>query len=185
MAGARVTRGLGASSAFADAIKDAAEPEILRLMQEVADEAVRRADAIVEAEFNNGRSPDRRHAGPHLLGNFVGKVERSGGGGLIGTIVLRSKAAGVKVNSLNSGSQPHDIGRPGQWLSFPAGVLGGQFKGNAAYFKKRKAHGSDGRRVAVRGPVSHPGTRASHFMERALEQAVRDRLRTPVSIPRR
>lgn len=187
MALARVTRGLGVGSAFADACMRAAEPEVRQLLEETAADAVRRCDAIVSAEFNNGREEDRSRGGIKLLGSFTGKVEMSPAGGrLIGNIVLGSRAKGVKVNSLNSGSQAHQIApKNGDWLSFPAGQLGGQYKGNAAYFKKRKAHGQDGRRVAVKGPVQHPGTRASHFMERALEQAVRGRLRTSVTIPRR
>lgn len=181
------SRNLGSNSAFAKAIEEASEPQIFQLMDEVAREAETRADEIVAAEFNNGRSPDRRRAGPHLLGNFVGSVDRTPGGRVIGTITLRSRAAGVKVAALNYGSNAHAIGADGRWLKFPRSDLGGQYKRSSSYFAKRQSLGAKGggRNVNVRGPIEHPGTVASHFLERALEQAVRTRLRTPVTIPRR
>lgn len=178
-------RGLGNNSAFARAVENAAAGEVLKMLEEVAKDAERRADAIVEAEFNTGRAPDRRRPGPHLKGNFVGEVI-PGGGRLVGSVSLRSRAASVKVAALNYGSGEHEIGSDGRWLSFPRSELGGQYKGNAKYFKKRKAYGAPGSKYdAVRGPVQHPGTRGHHFLERALEQAVRSRLRTSVTIPRR
>lgn len=183
----REVRGLGNNSAFAKAIRDAAAPEVMRMLQETAKDAERRADEIVAREFNNGRSPDRRRPGPHLLGNFVGEANRTSGGNLIGQVTLRSRAAAVKVKALNYGSSPHEIGAGGEWLKFPRSEIGGQYKKNAKYFKQRKAQGSQagGKYVVVKGPVEHPGTLGSHFLERALEQAVRARLRSTVIIPRR
>lgn len=177
---------MGAGSAFAKAIEDAAADQVMVLLEETARDAERRADIIVAREFNNARAVDRRRPGPHLLGNFVASVERVNGGGLIAQVTLRSRAASVKVAALNYGSGEHEIGSDGRRLAFPRSDIGGQYKRSARYFKQRKALGpqAGGKLVVVKGPVHHPGTKASHFLERALEQAVRARLRSSVVIPR-
>jgi hypothetical protein len=172
------------TSAFAAAIEKAAEPQVRQMMQETADEAARIANEIVAKEFNTARAPGRRKPGPHLAGSFRGEVVGGGGGKVVGTIRLRSTAAAVKVNSLNSGSVAHEIGADGRTLAFPGTTSAGGYKRSAAFIKQRKS-AKAGRSVVVKGPVQHPGTIGSHFMERAMERAVRARLRTAVTIPRR
>lgn len=178
-----VTRTLINTSAFAKAIQEAAEPEVLRMLQETADDAVRRADAIVSAEYNNGRAVGRRRPGPHLLGNFVGEVVATRSGATVGTVRLRSRASSAKVAALNYGSQPHTIGDGGKTLAFPRTESGGKFNRSASNFRRRQG-ATAGRSVVVKGPVQHPGTAGTHFLERAMEQAVRARLRASVTIPR-
>lgn len=182
-----VTRGLGANSSFARQVARSAAKKSVPILRSVAENAERFADDIISDEYATGRSPERRRSGRTLLGSFVAEVE---GTEFPLNIRLRSTAPRVKVHSLNYGSQPHAIqGNPK--LSFPnTKVAGGSLvhvpspaRFAQAYGRQRigKAPGRSTARSPLRpggvknvvvDSVQHPGTGASHFLERALERAV-------------
>lgn len=168
-----VSTNIGSSSAFAEKVLNASRSQATRLLNDVGREAVRRADQIVEREFNTARPENRRHGGARLKGSFTSTVAR-GSGRVLAVLSLSSDAPAVKVNSLNFGSRPHQIGAAGQKLVFPAPntlVSGFGFKPGAPSFKRRKRN-QEGATIVVRGPVNHPGTFAHNFMKRAMDQAV-------------
>lgn len=179
----RVTRGLTTNTVFGRQLEAAVNAAIAKDADRLAAEAVRRVDAIVAKEFNNARTGDRRRPGKHLHGSFTAKVT-VGSGPYPVVITLESDAPTVKVKSLNKGSAPHEIGADGGRIAFRSGTTGGQTRRGAAFFKQRQAVPS-GRGVVVKGPVQHPGTLPSWFMQRALEQAVAAVYHKTVRIPRR
>lgn len=174
--------GLSGNSTFARAIADAASEEIARQAQQVADDAVRRANDLVSKLYVTDRAGSRRRPGRHLLGSFRGVVTLHPGARIPIEITLRSSAPGVKVNSLNSGSSPHTITGHGGPLGFPGSSAGSTARSNARSGKSSKRRDSN---LVVVPKVDHPGTRGTHFMETALEQAVSSAYRKAVRIPRR
>lgn len=175
-------RGLTGNSNFLRSLAVAAEGEIARQAQQVADQAVQRANDLVEKLYVTDRAGSRRRPGRHLLGSFRGQITLHPGARVPVEISLRSSAPGAKVNSLNSGSSPHIIqGHPK--LSFPK--TEGAFdtaRSNARSGKFRSGRSSN---QVVTQSVAHPGTRGTHFMETALEQAVSSAYKQAVRIPRR
>lgn len=184
---AGAARGLTGNSNFIRSLAQATEAEIARQAQHVADEAVRRADALVSKLYVTDRAGSRRRPGRHLLGSFRGEVELHRGARVPVRILLKSSAPGAKVNSLNSGSSPHLIdGHP--FLSFPK--TEGAFDTARSNARAGRFRGSRAGNQAVLGNagsaavVAHPGTLGTHFLEQALEQAVSAAYHQAVRIPR-
>lgn len=174
MANARVTRKLSANSQFGRDVAHILAREAAHKFADVARLAEQEADRIVAAEFVNDRSPDRRRTGRHLLGSFNAHVEWDGQGFPV-SISLGSTAEGKKLGSLNYGSPAHSITGA---LVFPvaerltAGATS-TLKPKARRIQAAYGKGSKGAQYVRTSEVNHPGTKAKHFMERALESAVR------------
>lgn len=165
----RVTRGLtlGTTGGLAAQINKQIEVEA----RKVGVAAVNRVNQIVEREFHAARTTTSRRPGRHLLGSFTADVKLTSGPYPV-VITLRSTAPAVKVNVLNNGSAPHEIGADGRRIAFPSA---------AGTTSPRTGD----KRLVRRGPIQHPGTQAHWFMQRALEQAVAEVYRKTVRIPRR
>lgn len=175
----RITRTLGANSAFAAKVKAAAEPQVRRQLEELSAIAKEEFNNIVSAEFSNDRAPERRRTGRHLLGSA--RVVISGSTFPL-QVTISSLAEGAKVASLDKGSRPHIIqGNP--YLYFPAAKQG-------AYSPRRQAvataqsRNKAGFRTIKAASVNHPGTAAHHFLERALERAVQRVYRQALNLGR-
>lgn len=179
----RVTRSLAGNSAFAAQVEAATAKKAAKMLQRAADLAVIEANKIIAAEFVNDRDPDRRRHGAHLLGSISVDVEWDGRTFPI-TLVARSSAPKAKVGALEKGAPPHTITAVNtDRLAFPSNQRGLSVVSIIAAGKtaaRHNAHGPFGNKPNQRGklarPVSvnHPGNQhPRHFMERALNRAVR------------
>lgn len=167
----RITRGLTANTVFGNQLEKQVNEAIARQADLLAKEAVLRVNAIVAKEFDTATPVSQRRPGKHLLGSFTASVRLESGPYPV-VISLRSNAPAVKVNALNNGSAPHEIGGNGRRLAFPD--LNGTTSPRTG-----------DRRAVRQGPIVHPGTRPSWFMQRALEQATSAVFHKTVRIPRR
>lgn len=185
-----VTKAITANSALGRQIAQQINRQIAVDAERVAAAAVRHVDDIVAREFKNSRPGTDRRPGRHLLGSFTANVTVGAGGDFPVVITLRSSAPAVKVLSLNGGSAPHEIGGDGRKLSFPAPIRGGGAQHGINLFRQRQATvgrvaGRKSGAMVVPGPVHHPGTRSSWFMQRAVEQAVVEVYGRKIRLPRR
>lgn len=178
---ATIVRSIKANGAFERAVREAAGRAIKPKLDLLARQIPQSIDSIVEREFNTGRDGDRRRPGGHLHGSFRASVTR-GTGNVFAVIEITSDAPAVKVNSLNNGSRPHEIGA-GKKVSFPTTDYGGQYKKSAKFFAARK-NASITSSTVVDGPVQHPGTIGSFFMQRGAESAIRSVFKVSVRFPR-
>lgn len=170
----RVTRGLTSNTVFGNSLATQINEVIAKEAQRVATEAVRRADAIVSAEFNTGRPESERRPGRHLLGSFTAVVRMDDTTGPYPVVIsVRSSAPAAKVNALNRGSSAHTISpKNGKKLAFPD-------------TRGLQKHRQGRSRAVVSGSVEAPSLRAHYFLERALEQAVAVVFHKTIRLPRR
>lgn len=177
MAQVRVTRTLNANSQFAKAALKKGHAKARERLQNIADDSVKRAEALVAAELINDRPASRRHAGTRKLkGSFRSELI-DGGGRFTWTIRLYSRANAAKVNALEQGAGPHTITattEKGLWLpAIPKGS-----RGNAAL----QAYTTSKRKVGM--SVDHPGNKPYRFMHRALEGAASAALDRAIKLKR-
>ncbi len=152
-----VTHRLNSNSAFAERLKDAALPKVQRRLAEIGEDAVERAEDIIQAETNFGGTSYRRRVEgeAHLQGSIFYTIE---GDEFPLTIILGSKARASKVNPVNYGARPHEItAKRKPMLVFP--------------------DSRNGSKVEVKR-VDHPGVeRPRNFLRGALDAAVSAGLR--------
>lgn len=184
----KVTRSLTSNSAFGRQIEQLSARRIARALDSIGDDAVRRCDQIVSAELVNDRIPERRKPGRHLLGSFRYEVIWDGRS-LPVSLKLYSLADPGKVNALERGADPHTITASNAlWLTFPrtarstwTGALGDiKFSGIGPTQRQQGYRGS-GKSMTKIKSVEHPGNLPYSFMERALNAAMRDRLRSALA----
>jgi hypothetical protein len=155
-------------------------------LQRIGDAIAQEASAIVKEEFVVDRPPWRRRPGPRLHGSFYFRVDKADSFPLRGRVL--SRAAKVKVNSLNYGSRPHQISSS-KGLLVPMvktrvvfrSLSGKRSSTTLLSFGDASFQAHPGLRGEAWGKkkfwsVYHPGTKPTKFLQRA-ERRVKDRVR--------
>lgn len=153
-------------SRFSRNVRKKGKANILPRIERTGIEIVAEVERSAANLFNEGRVPARRRPGPRLHGSFYFKID---GEEFPFRLRILSRAAKVKVNSLDQGSSPHPIPTKGKGLLVPAKRWpgGGFYFGSPHYFKNNEA---PRQKFLV---VNHPGTKQTDFIKKSAERAKR------------
>jgi len=179
----RVVRGITANSAFAKKANKRAGEILAKRISDLRASVQGEANKIVRENYQTRSGPRRRDGGPHIVGSMVAKVD---GKKFPLKIVLSSRAKREKVVYLNEGTVPHTITSQtlGGWLAIPRSNKRGSrpTKFYPSPFAARNARG--GPPFKYKKIVNHPGNAPLHFLEDAMERAVRKVLNKAVTLKR-